>query len=67
MTQRPELFRAVVCMVPMLDMLRYHLFDNAHAWKDEFGTAEDPNDFAALLAYSPYHRVQEGVRLIPRR
>jgi prolyl oligopeptidase len=61
MTQRPDLFRAVVCMVPMLDMLRYHLFDNAHVWKEEFGTAEDPGDFAALLSYSPYHRVQEGV------
>jgi prolyl oligopeptidase len=61
MTQRPELFRAVVCMVPMLDMLRYHLFDNAQVWKEEFGTADDPDDFAALLGYSPYHRVQEGV------
>ena len=60
MTQRPDLFRAVVCMVPMLDMLRYHLFDNAHVWKDEFGTAEDPDDFAALLSYSPYHSVRDG-------
>lgn len=60
MTQRPELFRAVVCMVPMLDMLRYHLFDNAHVWKDEFGTAEDPDDFAALLSYSPYHNVRDN-------
>jgi prolyl oligopeptidase len=60
MTQRPELFRAVVCMVPMLDMLRYHLFDNAHVWKGEFGTADDPDDFAALYRYSPYHRVREG-------
>src|SRR5207237_5005369 len=49
MTQRPDLFRAVVCMVPMLDMLRYHLFDNAHVWKDEFGTADEPEDFAALF------------------
>jgi prolyl oligopeptidase len=61
MTQRPDLFRAVVCMVPMLDMLRYHHFDDAHVWKDEFGTAEDPDDFTALLRYSPYHRVREGV------
>jgi prolyl oligopeptidase len=61
MTQRPELFRAVVCMVPMLDMLRYHLFDHAHVWRDEFGHAEDPEDFAALLQYSPYHRVRAGV------
>lgn len=60
MTQRPDLFRAVVCMVPLLDMLRYHLFDSAHVWKEEFGTAEDPQDFAALLSYSPYHRVEQG-------
>jgi prolyl oligopeptidase len=61
MTQRPDLFRAVVCMVPMLDMLRYHLFDNAHVWKDEFGTADDPEDFAVIAKYSPYHQVREGV------
>lgn len=60
MTQRPELFRAVLCMVPMLDMVRYHLFDNAHLWKDEFGTADDPDDFAVLAAYSPLHRVKDG-------
>ncbi|MGD0165643.1 MAG: prolyl oligopeptidase family serine peptidase [Candidatus Sulfotelmatobacter sp.] len=60
MTQRPELFRAVLCMVPMLDMLRYQLFDNAHVWKEEFGTADDPDDFAALLGYSPYHNVRDG-------
>ena len=61
LTQRPDLFRAAVCMVPMLDMLRYHLFDNAHVWRDELGTAEDPADFAALLRYSPYHQVRDGV------
>jgi prolyl oligopeptidase len=59
-TQRPELFRAVLCLVPMADMLRYHLFDNSHVWNEELGNAEDPNDFLALLGYSPYHRVQEG-------
>jgi prolyl oligopeptidase len=61
LTQRPDLFRAVVCMVPMLDMLRYHLFDNAHVWIDEFGTADNPDDFAALARYSPYHQVRDGV------
>ena len=61
LTQRPELFRAAVCMVPMLDMLRYHLFDNAHVWKEEFGTVDDPDDFAVLAKYSPYHRVRDGV------
>ncbi len=61
LTQRPDLFRAVVCMVPMLDMLRYHLFDNAYLWREEFGAADDPDDFPALAAYSPYHRVQDGI------
>lgn len=61
LTQRPDLFDAVVCMVPMLDMLRYHLFDNAHVWKDEFGTADDTDDFAVLAKYSPYHQVRDGV------
>ena len=61
LTQRPELFRAAVCMVPMLDMLRYHLFDNAHLWRAEFGTADDPDDFAVLEKYSPYHQVRDGV------
>ena len=48
-------------MVPMLDMLRYHLFDNAHVWAEEFGTADNPDDFAALARYSPYQKVREGV------
>jgi prolyl oligopeptidase len=61
MTQRPDQFRAVVCMVPMLDMLRYHLFDNSHVWSEEFGTAEDREDFEALRRYSPYHQVRDGV------
>jgi len=61
MTQRPDLFRAVVCMVPLLDMLRYHLFDSACLWRDEFGTADHPDDFSPLAAYSPYHHVQPGV------
>jgi prolyl oligopeptidase len=60
LTQRPDLFRAAAAVAPMMDMLRYHLFDQAHVWKDEFGTAEDAADFAALLGYSPYHRVREG-------
>jgi prolyl oligopeptidase len=60
LTQRPELFRAVVSMVPILDMLRYHLFDNAHVWREEYGTADDPDDFAVLDSYSPYHQVRPG-------
>jgi prolyl oligopeptidase len=47
-------------MVPILDMLRYHLFDNAHIWREEFCTADDPDDFAVLRSYSPYHTVRQG-------
>ena len=61
MTQRPDLFRAVLCMTPLLDMLRYHLFDDAQVWRDEFGCADDPEDFEVLLNCSPYHQVQDGV------
>ena len=60
LTQRPELFRAAVAIAPIMDMLRYHLFDQSHIWKDEFGTAEDAADFAALASYSPYHHVREA-------
>jgi prolyl oligopeptidase len=61
MTQRPDLFRAVLCMVPLLDMLRYHRFDNARFWEEEFGTSDDPQDFATIARYSPYHRVRDDV------
>jgi len=61
LTQRPELFRAAVCMVPILDMLRYHLFDNLGVWTEEFGSADNPDEFSVLRKYSPYHRVRDGV------
>ena len=61
-TQRPELFQAAVCLVPLLDMVRYHRFLIAQLWVPEYGSAEDPAQFQWLHGYSPYHRVQEGVR-----
>jgi prolyl oligopeptidase len=61
MTQRPELFRAVVCSVPLLDMIRYHRFMVAQFWVSEYGSADDPDQFKYLLKYSPYHNVEEGV------
>jgi prolyl oligopeptidase len=61
LTQRPELFRAAVVQVPLLDMLRYHLFRIARLWIPEYGDPEDPAAFRWLLAYSPYHRVQDAV------
>ena len=57
MTQRPDLFRAVICGVPLLDMVRYHLFGSGKTWISEYGSAEDPEQFKVLHAYSPYHHV----------
>jgi prolyl oligopeptidase len=59
-TQRPDLFRAAICLGPLLDMTRYHLFDFAAEWADEYGSPDDEQDFHSLLGYSPYHRVQDG-------
>ena len=61
-TQRPELFRAAICTVPLLDMVRYHHFRIAKLWVPEYGSAEDPEQFRWLYAYSPYHRVRKGER-----
>jgi prolyl oligopeptidase len=60
MTQAPELFKAVVCGVPLLDMLRFHRFASGKTWVSEYGSADDPAQFAALRAYSPYHAVRDG-------
>ena len=60
-TQRPDLFRAVLCQVPLLDMLRYQNFQIAKLWIPEYGSAEDPNQFDFIYAYSPYHHVKAGV------
>ena len=60
MTQRPDLFRAVVCQVPLLDMLRYQNFQIAKLWIPEYGSADDPTQFQWLYAYSPYHHVKPG-------
>ena len=61
LTQRPDLFSAAVCLGPLLDMLRYHRFPITKSWVDEYGSPDDPEDFRHLYAYSPYHRVREGV------
>jgi prolyl oligopeptidase len=59
-TQRPDLFRAVVCAVPLLDMLRYQNFQIAKLWIPEYGSADDAKQFEWLYAYSPYHHVKPG-------
>jgi prolyl oligopeptidase len=60
-TQRPDLFRAVICQVPLLDMLRYQNFQIAKLWIPEYGSSEDPKQFDWLYAYSPYHHVKQGM------
>lgn len=59
-TQRPDLFRVALCQVPLMDMVRYHLFGSGKTWIEEYGWADDPDDFRALIGYSPYHRVRSG-------
>jgi prolyl oligopeptidase len=61
LTQRPDLFRAVVCAVPLLDMLRYQHFQIAKLWIPEYGSADDPKQFDFIYAYSPYQHVKAGV------
>lgn len=60
-TQRPDLFCAAICLGPLLDMTRYHLFDFAAGWSDEYGSPEDEQDCKFLLSYSPYHRVRDRI------
>ena len=60
MLQRPDLFAAVVCRVPVADMLRYHLFTVGRFWIPEYGCADDPAQFAWLIRYSPYHNIAAG-------
>ena len=61
LTQRPELWSAVVCSAPLLDMVRYEKFGLGVTWNDEYGTADDPEELGWLLGYSPYHHVRDGV------
>jgi len=60
LTQRPDLFRAVVCQVPLLDMLRYQNFQIAKLWIPEYGSSADAKQFQWLYAYSPYQHVKAG-------
>jgi prolyl oligopeptidase len=60
LVQRPDLFRAVICTYPLLDMVRFHKFMVAIWWVPEYGSADDPEQFAYLREYSPYHNVVPG-------
>jgi len=60
LTQEPQLYAAVVCSAPLLDMVRYEQHGLGATWNDEYGAAADPEEFRWLLSYSPYHHVHEG-------
>ncbi|MEE2827881.1 MAG: prolyl oligopeptidase family serine peptidase [Myxococcota bacterium] len=59
-TQRPQLFKAVLCAVPLTDMVRFHHLGLANIWTEEYGSADDPEMFPHILAYSPYHNTKKG-------
>lgn len=61
MTQRPDLFGACLPAVGVMDMLRFHKFTAGRFWVDDYGSADDPEQFQALYAYSPYHNIEDGV------
>ena len=60
MTQRPELFRAALPAVGVMDMLRFQRFTAGRYWVDDYGSADNPEEFKAIYAYSPYHRLKKG-------
>ena len=65
LTQRPDLFGACLPVVGVLDMLRFHEFTIGWAWTSDYGSPEDPEEFDALLAYSPYHNLKPGTPYPP--
>ena len=64
-TQHPELFGAALAEVGVMDMLRFHRFTIGWGWTSDYGSADDPQQFRTLLAYSPLHNIREGVAYPP--
>jgi len=64
-TQRPDLFGATLPAVGVMDMLRFHKFTAGRYWVDDYGSSDDPEEFKALLAYSPYQNIKDGTEYPP--
>ena len=65
LTMRPDLFGAVVCQVPLLDMRRYHTLLAGASWMGEYGNPDDPEEWAFIQGFSPYHQLKPGVKYPP--
>jgi prolyl oligopeptidase len=65
LTMRPDLFGAVVCQVPLLDMRRYHVLLAGASWMGEYGNPDDPKEWEFIRTFSPYHNLKEGVKYPP--
>jgi prolyl oligopeptidase len=65
LTMRPDLFGAVVCQVPLLDMRRYNVLLAGASWMDEYGNPDDPKEWEFIRTFSPYHNVKDGVKYPP--
>ena len=63
--QRPDLFGAAIPGVGVMDMLRFNKFTAGRFWTDDYGSSENPEEFAALYRYSPYHNIKEDVNYPP--
>ena len=63
LTQYPELFGALVCSVPLLDMRRYHLLLAGASWVAEYGDPDNPDDWAFISEYSPYQNISADPRV----
>jgi prolyl oligopeptidase len=65
LVRRPDLFGAIVCQVPLLDMRRYHTLLAGASWMGEYGNPDDPAEWAFIEGFSPYHQVKAGTAYPP--
>jgi prolyl oligopeptidase len=65
LTMRPDLWGAIVCQVPLLDMRRYHTLLAGASWMEEYGNPDDPKEWSFIQGFSPYHQLKAGVKYPP--